>query len=382
MFEFEITQQSKKSKARTGVFKTPHGDICTPVFMPVGTVGAVKTMTPDDLETVGAQIILANTYHLYLRPGNKLIKKAGGLHNYTGYPRPFLTDSGGYQVFSLGKAMVEKRGGDIKPTKISDKGVEFFSHIDGSKHFFSPEDSIKIQQDLGADIIMAFDECPPATADRAEVRKAVTRTHAWLERCIKVKSNSNQALIPICQGGLHKDLREESSKFINSKNMPANAIGGVSVGEAKKDIYKVVDWCIKYLDEKKPRYLMGVGYPEDIVEVISRGIDMFDCVLPTRLARHGLVWLFSDDGRQINLKKLNKSYSQINLKNAKYKTDFDPISKTCRCYACKNRLSKSYLKHLISENEPLGIHLLTIHNLTFIFDLIEEMKTAIASNRY
>lgn len=382
MFEFKIKHKSLKSKARIAVFSTPHGEIETPIFMPVGTVGAVKTMTNDDLDEVGAQIILANTYHLYLRPGNKLIKKAGGIHNFGGYQGPILTDSGGYQVFSLGEAMVEKRGGDIKPTKISDKGVEFYSHLDGSRHFFAPKDSIEIQQDLGADIIMAFDECPPSTADRAEVERAVSRTHKWLEQCIEVKSRPDQALFPICQGGLHKDLRESSSKFINSKDLPGNAIGGVSVGEAKEGIYKVVNWCVKYLDEKKPRYLMGIGYPEDIVEVVKRGIDMFDCVLPTRLARHAVAWSFCDKGRGVELKDLNKSYEQINLNNSKYKDDFETISKNCRCYACRNNLSKSYLKHLVSEREPLGIHLLTTHNLTFVFDLIKDIKEGITQGRY
>jgi queuine tRNA-ribosyltransferase len=382
MFEYKILKSSKNSKARIGVFKTPHGDIETPVFMPVGTVGAVKTMKPIELKTLGAQIILANTYHLYLRPGDKLIKRAGGLHKFTRWNGPILTDSGGFQVFSLGEGKVGNRGvGNLKPAKISDRGVEFSSHLDGSRHFISAEKSIKIQENLGADIIMAFDECPPATATLAQVDSAVRRTHQWLDRCIKTKKRQDQALFPICQGGTDRKLREQSARYINSLNLPGNAIGGVAVGETKKKIYQVTSWCADILDENKPRYLMGIGYPEDIVEVIRQGIDMFDCVLPTRLARHGVVWSSSKSKKQVRIAGLNISYEQINLKRSVYKSDLTVIEQGCDCYTCKNGFSRSYLRHLILENEPLGINLLTIHNLRFTTKLVELVKSKIMSGR-
>jgi len=378
MFDYKITKKSKISDARIGIFTTPHGEIETPVFMPVGTVGAVKTMAPKELEEVGAQIILANTYHLYLRPGENLVEKAGGLHNFIRWNKPILTDSGGFQVFSLGEEKINEtpRGQTkIKPAEIKDKGVTFYSHLDGSKHFISPEDSIRIQESLGADIIMAFDECPPAGVNYKKVEEAVKRTNLWLKRCIRAKKRKDQALIPICQGGTFRNLREESAKLINSLDLPANAIGGVSVGESKEKIYEVTKWCTQYLDKNKPRYLMGIGYPEDIIEVIRLGIDMFDCVLPTRLARHANVWKFKNF-------KSNNFYEQINLKDAKYKTDLEPIDKNCNCYTCKTGFSKAYLRHLISENEPLGIHLLTIHNLSFVFSLVSKIKDLIKNNTF
>lgn len=385
MFEFKIKEKSKRSKARIGVFKTPHGSIETPMFMPVGTVGAVKTMSPGDLDEVGAQIILGNTYHLYLRPGDDLIKKAGGLHKYIGYKGPILTDSGGFQVFSLSESVLKKKGqSNLKPAEVSDRGVCFFSHLDGSKHFFKPETSIKIQENLGSDILMAFDECPPASATKIEVEKAVKRTHAWLDKCIKAKTREDQALFPICQGGVYKDLREESARFIAKKDLPGNAIGGVSVGESRQNIYKVASWCTEILPEKKPRYLMGIGYPEDIAEVVALGVDMFDCVLPTRLARHGIFWRFADtDSRFLKkLKGLSAGYEQVNIKNAKFRNDFGVIDKKCRCKACTGGFSLSYIRHLISEDEPLGIHLLTCHNLTFTFDLIGLIKQEIKAGKY
>jgi len=388
MFEYNILKKSKTSKARIGIFKTPHGDIETPVFMPVGTVGAVKTMRPDQLRDLGAQIILGNTYHLHLRPGEKLIKKLGGLHGFSKWTGPILTDSGGFQVFSLGSKKISDRNYNktVKPAKISDKGVEFFSHIDGSRHFISPEKSIKIQEDLGADIIMAFDHCPPAGITRDEVERAVLRTHTWLKRCIEAKKDRSQALFPICQGGVYKDIRENSANFINSLNMPGNAIGGVSVGEQKKDIYEVTDWCTDILDEKKPRYLMGIGYPEDIVEVVKGGVDMFDCVLPTRLARHGVVWhregiRGTTQKKSIYLDGLGYNYCQTDLSKSVHKNDVSKISNNCRCYTCENNFSKAYIRHLILENEPLGIHLTTVHNLQFIFDLVEDIKSQIRINR-
>jgi len=400
MFEYKIIKKSSKSKARIGVFSTPHGNIETPVFMPVGTVGAVKTMKPGELKSLGAQIILANTYHLYLRPGDDLIKKAGGLHKFERWNKPILTDSGGFQVFSLGEEKVGKRGvSNLKPAKISDRGVEFASHLDGSRHFITPEKSIKIQENLGADIIMAFDVCPPATANLAQVKSAVKRTHRWLDRCIRAKKRQDQALFPICQGGTDKNLREESAHHINSLDLPGNAIGGVAVGESKKKIYQVTSWCIDMLDENKPRYLMGIGYPEDIVEVVSRGVDMFDCVLPTRLARHGVVWVSpkSENGRPakpgvagpkvkskklIQISELNTSYEQINIKKSIYKNDFSTIGEGCDCYTCKSGFSRAYLRHLVLENEPLGINLLTIHNLRFTTRLVELVKNKIRSGKF
>jgi len=379
MFEYTIKNKSKKSKARIGEFVTPHGIIETPVFMPVGTVGAVKTMTPDDLERVGSQVILSNTYHLYLRPGEKLIKKAGGLHSYMKWSHPILTDSGGFQVFSLGEGKRENRGDfPLKKAKIDELGVTFYSHLDGSKHYIDPEKSIKIQEQLGADIIMAFDVCPPGDASRKDVEKAVSMTHIWLKRCIKSKKRKDQALFPICQGGIFRDLREKSAHYINNLNMPGNAIGGVSVGEAKEKIYEVADWCTDILDENKPRYLMGIGYPEDIVEVILRGIDMFDCVLPTRLARHGLSWVKSKKGKQ--LKNLEYSYENVDLKKSVFKEDMRPISDNCECYTCKKGFPRSYLRHLIQENEPLGIHLVTEHNLYFVHSLVADLRSAISKN--
>jgi len=384
MFEYRIVKKSKGSKARIGIFSTPHGLIETPVFMPVGTVGAVKTMSREDLTELKSQIILANTYHLYLRPGDKLIKKAGGIHEFIRWNKPILTDSGGFQVFSLAKEESHKSKDRkrVKPAQISNHGVKFFSHLDGSSHFFTAEKSIKIQENLGADIIMAFDECPDAGLNGKALDKAIERTHSWLMRCIKVKTRSDQALFPICQGGTNKALRIKSAYFINKLNLPGNAIGGVSVGEPKAKIYQVANWCTNILSPKKPRYLMGIGYPEDIIKVISLGIDMFDCVLPTRLARHGVVWVKTKTGPFIKLPGLKYGYKQINLKNSKYKNNFNPIDSKCSCLACRNSYSLSYLRHLISEYEPLGIHLLTYHNLRFVYDLISDVKREIASGRF
>jgi len=351
--------------------------------MPVGTVAAVKTMSERDLKEIGAQIILSNTYHLYLRPGDKHIKKAGGLHGFMGWDRPILTDSGGFQVFSLGESKAHKRGQqNVKSAKITDRGVEFYSHLDGSKHFFDAKKSISIQENLGADIIMAFDQCPPADCSKQELVKAVTRTHDWLLKALKAQTRKDQVLVPICQGGTDRGLREQSAKFINDLNQPINAIGGVSVGEKKKDIYEVTSWCTQILNEKKPRYLMGIGYPEDIVEVVKLGIDMFDCVLPTRLARHGVFWQKSKKTEGIELEGLKYNYMQVDIKQSKWKEDFSPLDENCDCYACKKGFSRSYLRHLIFENEVLGIHLLSTHNLRFLTRLTEDIKLAIAQNMF
>ena len=385
MFSYKIQQKSKISKARLGVFETPHGLIKTPVFMPVGTVGAVKTMLPDELENIGSQIILGNTYHLYLRPGDKLIKKLGGLAKFTTWNKPMLTDSGGFQVFSLSG---EKNRGvkqKQKPRKITEAGVSFYSHLDGSKHFISPEKSIEIQENLGADIIMAFDHVPPADASKKDVTEALKRTHRWLERCMKAKSRNDQALFPICQGGQFKDLRKESAQFISSLDLPGNAIGGVSVGEKKEKIYEVTDWCTEILPENKPRYLMGIGYPEDICRVVKLGIDMFDCVLPTRLARHGVVWVKTrgqkPDTRSQKLEGLDYSYEQIDLSKAKNLSK-DPIDKECNCPICKQKFSRIYINHLLKEGEPLGIHLTSVHNLYFTHNLVNDIKKKIADNKF
>ncbi len=380
MFQYKIFHKSNISKARTGAFSTPHGSISTPVFMPVGTVGAVKTMLPSELENQGSQIILGNTYHLYLRPGDKLIKKLGGLQKFTSWNKPMLTDSGGFQVFSLSGAKDRGESQKQKPRKLTEKGVTFYSHIDGSKHFISPEKSIEIQENLGADIIMAFDHVLPADATKNDVKEAMERTHRWLDRCIKAKRRSDQALFPICQGGQFKDLREISAQIISNLDMPGNAIGGVSVGEKKEKIYEVTSWCSEILPENKPRYLMGIGYPEDICKVIKLGIDMFDCVLPTRLARHGVVWIKSSKQNAIKLEGLDYGYEQIDLSKAKNISE-KPIEANCKCPSCQG-FSRIYINHLLKEGEPLGIHLTTLHNLHFTHQLVKDITKAIEENKF
>lgn len=362
MFEFEIFKKAKDSKARTGIFETPHGKIHTPVFMPVGTKATVKTLTPEELKSLGAEIILSNTYHLMLRPGEKTVKKMGGLHKWMTWNKPILTDSGGYQVFSLGQ---EKEG--LAKVKIKEDGVEFHSHIDGSKHFITPEKAIKIQNDLGADIIMAFDECAPSTSTKKYFEEAMNRTHNWLEKCKKAHKNTNkQALFGIVQGGTYKSLRTKSAKFIASMNLPGNAIGGLAIGEGQKTMLKMIETVIPHLPENKPRYLMGVGTPPDLMESIDRGIDMFDCVLPTRLARHAAFW--TDKGL-------------FHIKNSKYKNDPTPLQKNCACYTCRT-FSKSYIQHLMKESEILGHRLMTIHNLFFLLNLMREIRKNIEKGSF
>lgn len=373
MFSYKVSKKDKSSNARIGTFKTPHGEIKTPVFMPVGTLANVKTLTPEDLDKLNAQIILANTYHLYLRPGHKLIKKMGGLHKWMNYKKPILTDSGGFQVFSLSqkKGFSSSKHPYETKVKVDDKGVEFKSHLDGSRHFFTPEKVMQIEHDLGADIIMAFDECPPHDVSKQYAKESLERTHNWALKCKKEheKLNKNQkikqALFPIIQGGMFDDLRIESAKYISDLNLPGIAIGGLSVGENKDTMYHVIETLEPFLPQNKPRYLMGVGTPEDLIECVKRGIDMFDCVLPTRLARHGTYWDF--EGRQ-------------NIKLSKYKTDDTPLSQKCTCYTCQN-FSKSYLRHLIIENEILGMRLMTVHNLHFLLNLMEEIKGAIKEDK-
>lgn len=358
MFDFKITKKAKTSLARTGSFKTPHGTIRTPAFMPVGTKATVKTLSPEELKELDTDIILANTYHLMLRPGEKTVKKMGGLHKWMNWSKPILTDSGGFQVFSL------KTTG----LRITEEGVEFHSHIDGGKHFITPEKAMQIQHDLGADIIMAFDECAPADSSKKYFTEAMIRTHNWLTRCLQAhaKNTKHQALFGIVQGGVYKDLRRESAEFVASLDLPGNAIGGLSVGEDRKTMLEMIDEVTKILPENKPRYLMGVGTPVDLLEAVDRGIDMFDCVLPTRLARHAAFWT-------------NKGLIHIN--NQRFKEDASPLEKNCTCYACKN-FSRSYIQHLMKENEIFGHRLMTIHNLHFLLNLMAQIRDAINKDKF
>lgn len=355
MFDFTVESTAGDSEARVGHFSTPHGDIETPVFMPVGTKATVKSLDYKDLEALGAEIILANTYHLAMRPGSELVKKMGGLHEWMHWDHPILTDSGGFQVFSLKDS-----------AKITDDGVEFQSHLDGSRHFFSPEKAIEIQENLGADIIMAFDECAPAGVDEAYARRAMERTHAWAKRCLAAQTRSDQALFPIVQGSRFANLREESAKFMASLGTAGIAIGGVSVGEDFEQKFYAVDAAIVHLPKDKPRYLMGVGTPDDILEAVDRGCDMFDCVLATRLARHKSFWDF--DGRH-------------DITNEKYREDESPLCAEIPCYASTD-FSKSYLRHLTMENELLGMRLLTLHNIAFLFELMRQIRAHIRAGTF
>lgn len=352
---YELIKTCKQTGARLGRLHTPHGTIETPIFMPVGTQATVKSMTPEELNEIGAQIILSNTYHLYLRPGHELIKKAGGLHNFMKWDKPILTDSGGFQVFSLGPLR-----------KITEEGVEFRSHIDGSKHMLTPEKAMEIQMALGSDIMMAFDECAPYPADREYVKKSLERTTRWLQRCKDAHTNSeNQALFGIVQGGMYRNLREQSAKEITAIDLPGYAIGGLSVGEPKELMYEVLDYTVPLLPENKPRYLMGVGTPDVLLEGVLRGVDMFDCVLPTRIARNGTALT---------------SQGKVVVRNATYAEDFTTLDPECDCYTCRN-YTKAYIRHLIKTNEILGARLLTIHNLHFLLKLMENVREAIKQDR-
>lgn len=351
--KFTVTQESKTTRARLGRAITPHGVIETPVFMPVGTQATVKTMTPHELEDLGAEIILSNTYHLYLRPGSDVVAEAGGLHKFMNWHHPILTDSGGFQVFSLGPLRT-----------ISEEGVEFRSHLDGSKHFISPEKSIAIQMDLGADIIMAFDECASYPADREYVQKSKDLTTRWAKRCQVAHTREDQALFGIVQGGMYADLRRESALELMELDFPGYGIGGLSVGEPKEIMYEVLEDLIPTMPKDKPRYLMGVGSPDCLVEGVLRGVDMFDCVWPTRIARHGMVIT-----RQGNLA----------IRNLPFARDFSPIEADCTCYTCQN-FSRGYIRHLLKANEVLGIRLTTIHNIAFLTRLMKEIRQAIASD--
>ncbi len=352
---YELIKECKQSGARLGKLHTPRGVINTPIFMPVGTAATVKAMTPEELKDMNAEIILSNTYHLYLRPGHELIERAGGLHKFMNWDRPILTDSGGFQVFSLG---------DLR--KITEEGVEFRSHIDGSKHFLSPEKATEIQNALGSDIMMAFDECAPYPADHDYVKKSLERTTRWAKRCKEAHKNPDtQALFGIVQGGMYKDLREQSVKELLELDFPGYSIGGLSVGEPKELMNEVLDYTVPLLPKDKPRYLMGVGSPDALIDGVIRGIDMFDCVLPTRIARNGTCMT---------------SQGKVAIKNAKYYDDFTPLDPECDCYTCKN-YTKSYLRHLYKANEILSSRLLTTHNLYFLINLMKDVRQAIMDDR-
>lgn len=353
--KFDLIKRDLRSNARLGLLHTPHGDIETPVFMPVGTQATVKTMTPDELKQIGAKIILSNTYHLFLRPGYKIIKKAGGLHKFMNWDRAILTDSGGFQVFSLSSLR-----------KITEEGVEFHSHIDGSKHFFTPEKVIEIENALGADIIMSFDECTPYPADYDYVKNSMNMTIRWAKRGKEVHRNEErQAIFGIVQGGTYDDLRIECAKILTDMDFPGYSIGGLSVGESKELMYHIIDLTTRYLPENKPRYLMGVGTPEDLIEGVLRGIDMFDCVLPTRIARNGTV--LTSKGRLI-------------IRDAPHAEEFLPIDDECDCYTCKN-FTRAYIRHLFKANEILAARLATIHNLRFLIKLMEDIRNAIRQDK-
>jgi len=382
---FKVIQKSKKSQARIGEINTNHGKIITPVFMPVGTHGAVKTVSSDELADVNAEIILANTYHLFLRPGDNLIKKMGGLHKFMNWPGPILTDSGGFQVFSL----AHRR-------KITENGVEFRSHIDGSKQMLTPEKVIEIQKNLGSDIIMPLDQCTDYYDSYRTVSKAVERTSRWAKRSKNALRSKNQMLFGIVQGGIFRELREKSISELQSIGFQGYAIGGnmYPFGEKvrdKKKFLPMLKFVVGKLPDDKPRYLMGVGEPSDIINGIKYGIDMFDCVLPTRLARHGTVWVKKvqssrlpkpGTGGQAKFKIQNFQYEKLDLRKSRFRTDKKQVDKNCLCYACRKGYSRAYLSHLIRENEVLGIRLLSLHNLHFLINLVHDIRKSIKIGQF
>lgn len=353
-FWYELKHVCKQSGARYGILHTPHGDVETPMFMPVGTLATVKGISPEQLKEMNSQVILSNTYHLWLRPGEDVVKQAGGLHKFMNYDGPILTDSGGFQVFSLGKTR-----------KIQEEGVTFKSIIDGRKLFLSPEKAIQIQNDLGADIIMSFDECAPYPCTYEYMKNSVERTLRWAKRGKEAHSNDKQALFGIVQGGEFPDLREMCAKELVKMDFPGYSIGGTSVGEPKDVMYKMVEDAIQWLPEDKPRYLMGVGNPIDLIEAAIRGVDMYDCVLPTRVARHGA---------------LMTTHGRMNINNEKYKYDYTPIDPDCDCYTCRN-YTRAYLRHLHKSEEIFGKSLLSIHNVHFLLKLSEDIRNAIKEDR-
>ena len=353
---FKVVHTDPNSGARAGILTTPHGEIKTPVFMPVGTLGTVKAMTPEELWDLNAQIILANTYHMYLRPGSDIVRRAGGLHRFMHWDGPILTDSGGFQVFSLGALR-----------KITEEGVEFRSHIDGSKHFLSPEKSIAIQEDLGSDIMMCFDECVHYGADHEYTRKSMEMTHRWAKLCKEAqKYPEEQAIFGIIQGGMYKDLRTESAKVMSEMDFPGYSIGGLSVGEPKEEMIDLLYHTTSLMPRDKPRYLMGVGTPDYLLETVASGMDMADCVIPTRLARHGTIITHT---------------GMLSIRNAQFKDDFSAPDPDCDCYTCTN-YSRAYLRHLFQCGEILASRLASIHNIRFLLKLMEEARKAILEDRF
>ena len=352
---YELIRQCPETGARAGQLHTPHGSFDTPMFMPVGTQGTVKTLSPEELHTMGAGVILGNTYHLFLRPGHEIVKKAGGLHRFMNWDGAILTDSGGFQVFSLGALR-----------KISEEGVAFRSHHDGSKQFLSPEKSMEIQMALGSDIAMAFDECTPYPADYEYACRSMRLTTRWAKRCQAVHNREDQALFGIVQGGMYADLRQESAEQLVAMDFPGYAIGGLSVGEPKPLMYEVLEQTVPFLPQNKARYLMGVGTPDCLVEGVARGIDMFDCVFPTRVARNGTA--ITSQGRVV-------------IRNAAYIEDFMPLDPECDCYTCRN-YSRAYLRHLIRCDEIFGLRLMSLHNLHYLIKLMHQIRTAIIDGNY
>ncbi len=353
---YELVKKDERTGARAGIIHTPHGSFPTPIFMPVGTQASVKGVSPDELRDLGAGIILSNTYHLFLRPGMDLIREAGGLHKFMHWDGAILTDSGGFQVFSLG---------DLR--KITEEGVTFRSHIDGSKKFLSPEVSMEVQMALGSDIVMAFDECVPYPADYNYAKQSTERTIRWLQRCKEAMTAPNQGLFGIVQGGMHKELREWSARETTAMDLPGYAVGGLSVGEPKELMYEMLEYSTSLLPQDKPRYLMGVGTPDCLVEGVQRGIDMFDCVYPTRVARNGMAMTWT--GRLV-------------MKNAQFTHDHTVLEEGCGCYACRNGYTRAYIRHLVRANEIFGLRLLSLHNLYFLQEFMRRMRQAILEDRF
>ena len=353
---YKLIKKDEQTGARAGILHTPHGDFPTPIFMPVGTQASVKAVSPDELRDIGAGIILSNKYHLFLRPGAELIREAGGLHSFMRWDRAILTDSGGFQVFSLG---------DLR--KISEEGVTFRSHIDGSKKFLSPEISIAVQTALGSDIVMAFDECVPYPADHDYAERSLGRTLRWAKRCREAMTRSDQGLFGIVQGGMFKNLRLRSVQALLEMDLPGYAVGGLSVGEPKELMYEILDYTTEHLPPDKPRYLMGVGTPDCLVEGVARGIDMFDCVFPTRVARNGMAMTWT--GRLV-------------MKNREYTSDFRPLEEDCGCYACRNGFTRAYIRHLVRAGEIFGLRLLSLHNLWFLQEFMRRLRQAIIEERF
>lgn len=361
MIRYELVHRDKTTGARAGVLHTPHGSFETPIFMPVGTQATVKTVSPEELSELGAGIILSNTYHLFLRPGAELIEEAGGLHKFMHWSRGILTDSGGFQVFSLGSMR-----------KITEEGVTFRSHIDGSKKFLSPESSIEIQMKLGSDIAMAFDECIPYPADYDYARESTARTHRWAKRSKDAETRSDQSVFGIVQGGMYSDLRRDSARTLAEMDFEGYAVGGLSVGEPRELMYEMLSVSTEELPIDKPRYLMGVGTPDHLIEGVARGIDMFDCVFPTRVARNGLAMLDpSLDPR-----------GRLVMKNAEFTHDHSPLDPNCRCYSCRSGFTRAYIRHLIRAEEIFGLRLLTLHNLFYLQEFMRRMRAAILDDRF